>query len=62
MITIKAIDLVSIAVAAEIWFKKQNQITNSFIVELKAATELKKALYKVQWDKDAKLTINESGE
>lgn len=44
MITIKAIDLVSIAVAAEIWLKKQNQITNSFIVELKAATELKKSI------------------
>lgn len=59
MIKIKAIDLVSVAVAAEIWFKKQNEITNSFALELKKATKLKKELYKTNWDEDAELMIEE---
>lgn len=59
MYTIKAIDLVGIAVAAELWFKKQNKVAHMFEKELKAATALKKELYKTTWDEDAELFIDE---
>lgn len=59
-IKIEAIDLTSIAVAAEIWLKKNNTF-DQFTKELEAATRLKKAMYKVSWDADAELTIKEVG-
>lgn len=59
MIKIKEIELVGIAVAAEIWFKKQNEISKMFIKEQKAAEELKNKLYKAQWDENAELYIDE---
>lgn len=60
MIQIKAIDLVSVAVAAEIWLKQKNEIFNTLSVELEAATKLKKALQKADWDEDAELIIDEA--
>ena len=59
LIKIKTIDLTGIAVAAEIWFKKQNEIFHNFDKELNAATTLKKALYKTNWDEETELFIDE---
>lgn len=59
MIKIKAIELVGIAVAAELWFKRQDEISHLFGLEKKAAEKLKKQLYAVQWDEDAELLIDE---
>lgn len=62
MIKIKAIDLVEIVVAAEIWFKRQKQLTDISLWEKSRenATSLKKQLYKTNWDEDAELIIEEA--
>lgn len=59
MIKIKAIDLLSIAIGAEVLYKKYNKQHHTFNAELDAAFNLKKALYKVNWDDDAELMIEE---
>lgn len=57
--TIKANDLVSIATAAELWFKKMNEINHMFELEHKAAKELRDILWRTNWDEDAYLKIKE---
>lgn len=58
-IKIKAIDLVGIAVAAEIWFKKINDTHHTFQIELNKAKQLKRKLREKDWDEDAELFIDE---
>lgn len=57
--TIKANDLVSIATAAELWFKKMNEINQMFELEHRAAKELRDILWKTNWDEDAYFNIKE---
>lgn len=59
MITIKALDLTSIAVAAEMALSRLKENGAKVEVELQAAQNLKKQLYKIQWDEDAELMIEE---
>lgn len=57
--TIKANDLVSIATAAELWFKKMNETNQMFELEHRAAKELRDMLWKTNWDEDAYFNIKE---
>lgn len=60
MFKIKAIDLMGIAVAAEIWFKKQDKTFNCFALEIKAATKLKEAISSLPGTEDTELIIDEA--
>lgn len=56
---IKPETLAGICEAARIWFSEKNKIYHTFAVEEKQAKKLRDALWKVDWDEDARLVIDE---
>lgn len=57
---IKAEDLADICEAAHLWYKEMNEKWgNQFAVENIKAKMLRDALWRVKWDKGAKLIIDE---
>ena len=58
-IIIKAEVLAGIAEAARLWFKQKNEIYHAFMLEEKQAKRLRDELWKVKWDEDANLFIDE---
>lgn len=58
-IIINAITLSGIAEAARLWYAKMNETYHTFPVEEKQAKRLRDQLWKTEWDKKARLFIDE---
>lgn len=56
---IKAEDLTAICEAAYLWFKNHNETYHTFTVEEKFTKRLRDELFKVNWDENARLIIDE---